>query len=302
MNKLIRFYNQNRHIVWIVLLSAIAIITFIQILNRFIINENSEEQKVNYQNTINSSKLNVNYSVITGKEVNEKKTNVVDEFIEYCNNGQVEKAYEMLANDCKEILYPNFEEFKNRYYNEIFNTKKQYISQAWTTADNTTTYRVDFIEDMLITGEASKSSISDYYTVKKDDNGNYKLNINKLIEVQTINKKSSLNNITVNILNKIIYMDYEIYNIEVTNDNTEEVMMDKLENTNTIYVIDEKDNKYYWRNYELLETDITVRGQRKQNISIKFNREYNSNFDDEKIVFENIILKNKKTIKISVEL
>lgn len=110
MNKLVRFYNQNRHMVWIVILSIIAIISIIQVLDNLAYEKNNANKNINNYNN-NSS---INYSVITGQEVKTDISEVIDEFVKYCNNGQVEKAYEMLSDECKTILYPNLEDFTRK--------------------------------------------------------------------------------------------------------------------------------------------------------------------------------------------
>ena len=48
MNKFIRFYNQNRYIVWIIILSIAAFIAVIQILDNFAYEKNNSKRKVNY--------------------------------------------------------------------------------------------------------------------------------------------------------------------------------------------------------------------------------------------------------------
>ena len=112
MNKFVRFYNQHRHIVWIIILSIVAFIAIIQILNNFAYEKNNANQNINEVN--NNNYINYNYSVITEKEVNSNVSEIIDEFIEKCNNGQVEDAYAMLSDECKIILYPSLEDFTRK--------------------------------------------------------------------------------------------------------------------------------------------------------------------------------------------
>ena len=75
------------------------------------------------------------YSVITenrnNSNINKVNVNIIDNFIEYCNNGNVKEAYDLLSSDCKESKYPNVDIFTNNYYNKIFETSKTYTVQAW---------------------------------------------------------------------------------------------------------------------------------------------------------------------------
>ncbi|MBQ8044587.1 MAG: hypothetical protein IJ272_10685 [Clostridia bacterium] len=111
MNKFIRFYNQNRYMVWIIILSIAAFIAIIQILDKFAYEKNKANENISNSN---KTTINYNYSVITRKEVSSDISEIIDEFIKYCNNGQVENAYAMLSDDCKNILYPSLEDFTRK--------------------------------------------------------------------------------------------------------------------------------------------------------------------------------------------
>lgn len=300
MNKFIRFYNQNRHMFWIVIVTIIGIIAIIQVLNKLA----SNKIQINNTNSVgdnSTSTINTDYSVITGQEIENDKAEIIEEFISFCNNNQTEKAYEILSEDCKEILYPTLNDFIENYYNKIFETKKTYACQAWITGENSYTYRIDFVQDMLATGEPSKTSILDYYTVVKSEDNEYKLNINKFIGIKDINKTATSNNVTVNILRKRIYKDYEIYDIEVTNKTQNTIMLDDMKSTKSIYLENNNEQKYYWYSHEVLESDITIKEGLKQKVEIKFNKTYNPKKEVNKIVFSNIALDNK-VINVSVEI
>ena len=162
------------------------------------------------------------------------------------------------------------------------------------------TYRLDFTEDMLATGSPSKTSIIDYYTII-ENNGEYKLNINKFIGVANINKQITKDNILVNIQRKKIYMDYEIYDIKIENNTQNTILLDDMRSTDNIYVQDNNKNKYFWYNSEIMESDIEVRSGYSNQVSIKFNKGYNASSEIVKIVFANIVLEDK-TIAINIEI
>ncbi|MBO5413047.1 MAG: hypothetical protein J6A29_01855 [Clostridia bacterium] len=293
MNRLIKYYNQNRYMIWLVVLILIAIIALIQILNNFTLERKNAQ---NNQNTIIANNINKNYSVITGKEIKEEVSNIIDQFLNYCNNQEVEKAYEILSDECKEVLYPTLEGFTKNYYNKLFNKKKTYFYQGWITNNGNYTYKIDFTEDMLATGTAAQTSIVDYYTVIKD-NDNYKLNINKFIGITDINKTEKRDDIIINIKRKRVYMDYETYEIEVKNNSKGEIILDSLQDTDTVYIEDDKEQKYYWTSHEIIEDDISIRNAQSKEIEIKFNKSYQPKNEIIKIVFSDIILENK-TLKV----
>ena len=288
MNRLIKFYNQNRYIIWVVVLMLVEIIALIQILNNFAFKKNSIKDAIN-QNTNAPNTINKNYSLVTGKEVKDEVSQIIDEFINYCNNQEVEKAYELLSDECKEVLYPSLEIFTKSYYDKLFSEKKTYLYQAWITNNDKYTYKVDFIDDMLATGTISNTSIIDYYTVVKN-NETYELNINKFIGITDINKTGTKNNINIKVNRKKVYMDYETYEIELENNSKEEIMLDSLQDTDTVYLENDNEQKYYWYSHEILEEDITVRRAQAKIIEIKINKGYKPKKESEKIVFSKIML------------
>lgn len=300
MNRLIKFYNQNRYIIWMAVLIIIAIIALIQILNNFALKRSGIKNNID-QNANSTNTINKNYSVITGKEIKEEVSQIIDEFINYCNNQEVEKAYGLLSEECIKTLYPTLEDFTQKYYQKLFINKKTYLYQSWISYDNKYTYKVDFLDDMLATGTASNSSIIDYYTVVKN-NQNYKLNINKFIGITDINKTETKNNITINVNRKKVFMDYETYEIEIKNNSEKEIMLDSLQDTDTVYVENDNKQQYYWTSHEILEEDITIKRAQGKKIDIKFNKEYKPSKEAKKIVFSKIMLNTLDSLKIEINL
>lgn len=296
MNKFIRFYNQNRYMIWLIVLIIVAIISLIQILDNFAYKKNDMKPKDD-EETITT--INKNYSVLTGKNVKKETSKIIDDFISYCNNKEIEKAYELLSKECKEILYPSLEDFTKNYYNLIFDSKKSYACQAWITNKNLYTYRIDFTKDMLATGKPSKTSILDYYTVVKN-NDEYKLNINKFVGTKEINKAASESNINIMIKRKIIYMDYEKYEFEVKNNTKYDVMLNNLNGKSNIYVEDAYGQKYLWCSNEIIEDDVTIIRGNKKTTLIKFDKEYNPKREAVKMIFENVLIRKSDYIDIYI--
>lgn len=297
MNGLMRFYNQKRYIIWLFALILIAIIVLIQIINGFV--SKREIQISNSDKNTVRTDIDNNYSIITKEEVKEEISQIIEEFLDYCNNKEIEKAYELLSNECKKVLYPTLEDFANKYYYKLFNEKRNYIKQAWIRDGKRVIYKVDFVEDMLATGTAANTSISDYYTVI-NNNDKYELNINKFIGTEDISKSETKNNITIKINKKRIYMDYEIYELEIKNNSRYGIMLDSLENSNTVYLEDENNQNYYWYKTEILEEDIILRKAQGRTIEIRFNKEYKPTKKVKKIIFSNIIINQQDKLEFEI--
>ena len=303
-NKWIGFYNQNRYLVWIVIITIFAILVLIHLLDSFVAKRN--EASNNIANTISISaeetiKEASSYTVYSGEKADTSITEVIYLFINCCNDGNVEEAYNLLSDECKEIIYPSVESFTDSYYNRIFNSKKSFKVQSLISSQGKYTYQVFFSEDIMATGKASSKSIIDYYTVTKE-NDNYKLCINKLIGREDINVSKTINSIDVNIIDKTVYKDYEIYTIKVTNNKTNDIKLDNLQGTRNIYLQDINKNEYIWFSHEYVDEDITVNRGTSRIIELKFNKEYKPTLGVQYMVFSNIVLDNINTFELRIEM
>lgn len=288
MNRIIRWYNKNRKLFWLAIVILIIAISLPRMLNEFAKDEEDESSSI-YNNATTYS--NKNYSIITEENVNEEigteNIGIINAFIENCNKRDPEEAYKMLSTKCKEKLYPTLNDFVEKYYNRIFGNVKSYDVQAWISESNYYTYKINLKEDILSTGNVNSASIEDYYTIVYEDNI-YKLNINNYIGNIEINKFNETKEVKITVLSKDIFMEYEIYNIEVENKTNNSILLDSLENTNNVYL--EDNNKLHYKAYshEIVTEKLRVRG--KKNIEIKFNKKYSTERQINKIVFSDVIL------------
>lgn len=298
MNKLRRFFFQNKYQVLGVLGIIVLIIVIIQLMNLFARRNNDKELKnnnttvINGNNNENNKGLISDKSAVTGSEVSktqlESATTAISSFLEYCNNQKLDKAYDLLTDECKKQMYSSLDIFKQSYYQNVFNgEKKNYTIENWVKD----TYRVNITGDLLATGKDDGYSKLDYITVKKSED-EYKLNINNYIGYTEINKKTTENNISINVISKNTYKDYEEYTISATNNTENVVQLDNISNTDTLYLEDSKGVKYPYYNHELTVPMVTIPSGQTKEVTIKFYSSYVSTKKIERIVFSSIILKN----------
>lgn len=293
MYNLRRFFYQNRNQI----IKTIAIIIFIffiiQMMNYFV-RKNSEKETVNKNQNItikdeDDKGLISEKSAVTGKDVSDSKldnaTTVINEFISFCNQQDLEKAYNLLTNECKEQMYTSLDIFRQAYYNDVFNgEKKIFTIENW--IDDT--YKVNITGDLLATGKNDGYAKQDYITVK-EENDQCKLNINGYIGYSNINKKTTKDNITMEVISKNTYKEYEEYTIKVTNNTDYELQLDSVNSTKTLYLEDSKGGKYSYYNHELTQPTLTVKQGQEKEISIKFYSSYISTKKIKYVVFSNII-------------
>ena len=296
MNKIIRYYNQNR---WEIILIIIVIVLGIFLL-RFI-DYSIAKKKKNIENTskIMQETEKESISIITGEEAKTNTKNnkeIIQNFIKYCNAGETQKAYDLLTDECKEELYPKIDDFEKVYYSSKFSTNKICEIKNWYGS----TYRVKLNENAIETGKVSEESIEDYITIKSQD-GKDKLNINGYIGRTKLNKNVDKDNIKVEITEKNTYMNYEIYTFKIKNNNNYDIMLDDLKNTDTIYITDENETNHAAYIHELLNEQVKISKKMSKELRIKFTNGYISGREMKKITFSNIIINNNSKVSISIE-
>ena len=304
MGRIIRLYNQNRKIIWTVILTIIAIIALLQVLNNY--SKNNTNDKSSSTNIGTTTYNNDNYSVVTQKNIDENISNnsieLINNFFDYCNNGNIENAYNLLSSDCKEELYPTIEEFIQKYINVIFTEKRSYDSTLWIVTPERNTYRVQIMSDLLATGKKDDMPIEDYYTITVEE-GEYKLSINNYIAQEEIYIGKTQSNITVNLLYKEIYKDFEIYEIQVINKSGSKLIFNTKENVKSIYLEDENHLKYIAFLNEIPDSQLEISNGMTKTLKIKFNRGYNPEINITNIIFEDIrINNNEQTQNITIDL
>ena len=295
MYKLISWYNQNRRKFWRIVVTIFIVILIAWRLmytttNRNTGREISQSPKVDTSN-LNSITLESDKSAITGKRttIDQSGIEVIDKFVSFCNSGNIQEAYNLLSNECKEQMYPEIKAFQEAYFNPIFGNGKRNASiENW----NGNIYKVDFHEDALSTGRYNvENTLQDYITIVNDKEGNKKLNINGYIGRTTYDKVATERTLEVKLLIKDSYMDYETYTFNIKNNSADKTLLGKVEDEeNVSYLVDKNELKYNAYVHEIPQTLLEILGKQEKTIQIKYFNEYSSSRKIKKLVFPKIYL------------
>ena len=301
MNRFVRWYNQNRKTIWSVIVVIIVIIGLIQLVNYFVSERNekrislysNQTQNTTTNSTYNTITVDEEYSTVTGDTLSstqQEQIEVIDVFIEYCNESDIESAYQLLTDECKEEMYPSLEDFQESYYQQIFGDASKNVSvENWVN----NIYKVNFNEDFLSTGRYStENTIQDYITVVEVDE-QYKLNINGYVGREEIGASNTENNITVSIEESDTYMDYQIYKIKVVNNTENTILLDDGVDMDAMYIEDENGNQYSAYTHEINDGQLIVSPRETKELEIKYYSKYGSEKDIKKVVFSRMILDNE---------
>lgn len=274
INQFIRYYNQNRKKVWTIVLVIVFGIALLQVLNYFAGRNNGTGSGNGDGSSTGTAIYQPAESLVTGDTVSqktyEKQSGLIDNFIKNCNEGSLQEAYQLLSDDCKNMLFPSLESFTNNYYKLVFSEKRDYSIANW--AGNT--YQVNMTHDLLATGKSNEGVVTrDYFTII-DQNGESKLNINQFIGSEEISKEKQDDHLFVKVGKRETYMDYEIYSIYVKNMTAHTITLDDLKKSDTIYLTDSEGVTHASYSNEIASNLLVIEAQNSVNLKLKFANPY----------------------------
>ena len=141
---------------------------------------------------------------------------------------------------------------------------------------------------MLSTGKINENALQDYYTII-EENDSYKLNICSYIGKNELNKIYENDSMKIDIQKKEVYMEYEIYKLNIANYTDKTILLDTKQSTKTMYAIGSNKLNYYSASHEIPDNNLLIRPKSSNVIYIKYIKEYGNN-TLRKIVFSDVIL------------
>lgn len=161
---LIRFLNQYRREIRNIIVVIIAFFLILRILNSM------AEKKIKTEIT---EKNKIQAELVT-KEKNEI---IIEEFLEYCLNGDESSAYALLSPKCKEELFKTLNDFNIKYVLKYFSVNKNYTITYKSNVNGEYNYSVKIFEDILSTGKVNSNYVIQNFTIVHE-NGTDKIIIN----------------------------------------------------------------------------------------------------------------------------
>ncbi len=294
LNQIIRYFNQNGRKIII----GVAVIAFILIIITTInslIGQQQKKENTDSNDYIATDLEKPDESVISGVNLSEEaakiNAEVIKKFVEACNNKNYEQAYNLLSTECKEVEYPTLKDFQSDYIKYMVKENVSYQLELWTVYDGYVTYKVTFYEGNLLQsgGITPEKNYVDYITLLQEEN-EIKLNINKFVKREKINKSAKDKNIEIIINTRNVYMDYEIYNINFKNYSEKSILINDGKDSNNIYITDKNKNQYISYINEIPLSSLELKSGFQKILNVKFAKVYNIYREVEDIVFKNIIL------------
>ncbi len=290
MKWMIRYWNQNRGKIILIIALVAFVFILIQITNSII-----GKDKTGSSNEV-VDRFEPTESVITGekttKEETKVSTEIIEKFVQCCNNKEYQTAFNLLSDDCKKEYGNDINKFISGYYNNIFTQKRTYNLELWLNYSNVYTYKITYYADnLLATGGTgiTNDNREDYITVIQDDD-NTKLNVNGFIANENINKSAKENNVEIIINSKKTYKNYVEYSITIKNYSDKSIKIADENDSKSICLVDKKNVEYSSFINEIPAEILSLKSGYQRNITIRFNKIYDFSRVIQKMKFANIIL------------
>ncbi len=305
LHKFLVFYKQNKNKIIVTIGITAIILAVIHIVNnnirnsikeqdeRELENGNQEIEKTYNESNINNTAFNSSSSLINGKEISQDSINntnsIVNNFLKNCFENNAEESYKLISNQCKNVIFHTIDDFKQQYLNDILKIQNpKFEIENWIG----NTYRLKIYTDPLISGNIEKIPFTDYITIVEDEENEYKINVRDLIKQEKINvnRKEYNDKIEFNIINRNVFMDYEEFEIKVSNNSTEDIIIDEKRYADSMYIEDDKQIKYGAYTQQISNPILRVSHGGSRNIKIKYYSKYNTDKEIMKIGFDNITI------------
>ena len=290
MKWMIRYWNQNRGKIILIIALVAFVFILIQITNSII-----GKDKTGSSNEV-VDRFEPTESVITGekttKEETKVSTEIIEKFVQCCNNKDYQTAFNLLSDDCKKEYGNDINKFISGYYNNVFTQKRTYNLELWLNYSNVYTYKITYYADnLLATGGTgvTNDNREDYITVIQDDD-NTKLNVNSFIANENINKSAKENNVEIIINSKKTYKNYEEYSITIKNYSDKSIKIADENDSKSICLVDKRNVEYSSFINEIPAEILSLKSGYQRNITIRFNKIYDFSRVIQKMKFANIIL------------
>lgn len=298
MRKLIRYFNQNRTKILLIVSIIVFLIIFVRVLN-YIVKNNIQEESNNVYNSYSEGYRDTTLpeeTIISGDEISkedaEEDRNIIESFVKACNSKDYATAYNMLTNDCKNIVFSGtMDSFVKNYCDLIFQTSKTYQLEGWISKAEGQTYKVTYLEDnILATGGISEGlNYTDYITITRE-NGEDKLSIYNFINSYDTEKTENENNVEIKVTRQDIYMDYVVYSFTITNNSENTILLSDNSDNKQICLVDEHDSEYISYLNEIPQFNLIINRGEQKKFTIRFAKGYNSSTSARYIRFKNIYL------------
>lgn len=210
--KIRHWFRRYGKIVFIITMAVVIVF----ILNRYLIyNDDIKVPETTYDPSVSVMK---NSSSAPNK-VQQTAEKMIDEYVGYCNDGNYQKAFNMLSDDCRKYGFnDNVELFAEHVLTKML-TPKKYSIQNYSNYKNYYIYEVKYIDDILATGLTNQkyNYATEKITFTKNNDGSYNMLVGNFINYAKINNISENEYLKIDVIDRVINYSTETYKVKFSN-------------------------------------------------------------------------------------
>lgn len=214
------FFKKHRNKIVIIAIIWIVII----IINYFLGKTNIQ---VSSKDTYTPHEVLLKSDFNVPKDLQNPIEDLIDDYINKCNNKDYAGAYELLDEDCKKYVFDDSLDNFTEYASGIFNTtQKRYSIQNYSNYGKYYIYNVKIIDNIIETGLTGQEYA--YYEEKMgiSQSGNtLKLNVNDFMGHTELKKVGEDDNIKIRVETRDEFYEFEIYTIKITNKTDKQLVL-----------------------------------------------------------------------------
>lgn len=190
--------------------------SIIFMINMFLDDYQAEE----VPNTTLTPKVSV---IDSTKRVSDRVQKTAEEFVEAyvdaCNQGKYQKAFDMLSDDCKKYEFENNIELFASHVLEKMPTPKSYSIQNYSNYDGYYTFEVKYLDDILATGLTNQeyTYTTEKISLIKNTKGGFDISVGNFIKYKPINSVAENEYVKIDIKDCIVRYSTETYQVQLTN-------------------------------------------------------------------------------------
>ena len=273
------FFKKNGKVI-LVIVCVWAIVFFI---NLFLKNY---EARLDLQTTYEPHKSVMDSTDSVPEKISNSIEEMLEEYVGYCLEGNIESAYVMLSDTCKEYSFNNdIDNFTEYMINKI-GSAKRYAIQDYSNNGNTYIYQIKYSDDMLATGltNTTYSYTEEKIVFKKQKNGTIEMAVGNFIDYEEIKNISENEYLKVDVKYVEKYYSVEKYTVVLTNRSDYTIVIADGKESNEVFLsLDSNDTRT-----PTTATNIILKPNQSQTIKLQFAKFYDNDNDASALTFGSV--------------
>ena len=285
-SKIIKFLKKNGRIIGTVLI-IVLVIYGINAMFRNYRNNNTPTTSYEPEVAVLSSEK-------MPTKVQKTTEDFIAEYVEYCNNGEYEKAYNMISDDCKNNYFLNFSNYKEYVQNKFY-TKRKYSVQSYSKYNDKYIYNLRLFDDFMATGLTNSTYRfqEEKITASYDENNKIVFCVGNFIAKETMEGVQENDYLKVDIVDRILCYNYEKYTVRFTN-RCDHTVVIQDGNAGEEEVLLDVGQDYRGNENSLLQKIILRPGESKE-VPLLFRKFFDDNNESKSIVLNNVRIMDNYT-------